>query len=607
MSLNLSRKQKAMVLILLDSFFIFVSALLAYWLIQAYIGPPQMFFFVMVSVCIGSYILLGLRSHLFARIVRYTSIYEVGKSTILMTVSYAISALITLFFIKGVSFRYIFLMYMFSLVFLPGSRVFWRFYHEWNNGKLKKNNVPIDKKVRTLVVGAGAGGSIFVDSIMRQPSEIEIVGIVDDDRNKANSRLFDIPVVGTKEDIPALVKEFAVDQVTIAIPSLKPQELESILEYCNQANVKVNQMPRIEDVLKGKLTVSRLRNIDVVDLLGREEVQLDRTKIAEQLENEVVLVSGAGGSIGSEICRQIAKFGPKKLILLGHGENSIYLIDKELRNLHVRTIEIIPVIADIQDRERIFQVMETYKPDHVFHAAAHKHVPLMEYNPMEAIKNNVYGSKNMAEAAKAAGVKSFVMISTDKAVRPTNVMGSTKRIAEILVTSLNEPGKTKFAAVRFGNVLGSRGSVIPVFKEQIEKGGPVTVTDMRMIRYFMTIPEASRLVLQAGVLAKGGEIFILDMGEPVKISDLARKMIKLSGYTEAEIPIVESGIRPGEKLYEELLVDGQLSDNQVFEKIFVGKATTYDRQEVLKFVESLDGLSNDKLRDEVIAFANENV
>lgn len=607
MPLKLSRKEKSIILILLDSFFIFVSALLAYWLIQAYIGPPQTFFFVMVSVCIGSYILLGLRSHLFARIVRYTSIYEVGKSTILMTASYAISALITFLFIKGVSFRYIFLMYMFSLVLIPGSRVSWRFYHEWNEGKLKKNSFSVEKKVRTLVVGAGAGGSIFIDSILRQPSEIEIVGIVDGDRNKANSRLFDIPVVGTKKDIPALVKEFAVDQVTIAIPSLKPQELESILEYCNRANVKVNQMPRIEDVLKGKLTVSRLRNIDVVDLLGREEVELDRTKIAEQLEDEVVLVSGAGGSIGSEICRQIAKFGPKKLILLGHGENSIYLIDKELRNLYGRTIEIIPVIADIQDRERIFQVMETYKPDHVFHAAAHKHVPLMEYNPMEAIKNNVYGSKNMAEAAKAAGVESFVMISTDKAVRPTNVMGSTKRIAEMLVTSLNEPGKTRFAAVRFGNVLGSRGSVIPVFKEQIEKGGPVTVTDMRMIRYFMTIPEASRLVLQAGVLAKGGEIFILDMGEPVKISDLARKMIKLSGYTEAEIPIVESGIRPGEKLYEELLVDGQLADNRVFEKIFVGNATHYDRKEVLKFVESLEGLGNDKLRDKVIAFANEYV
>ena len=607
MTLKLSRKQKSIVLILLDTFFIFISALLAYWLIQTYIAPPNTFFYVMVGVCISSYIMLGLQYHLFSRIIRYTSVYEVGKSTILMTISYAISALITLFFIKGVSFRYIFLMYMFSLVFIPGSRVVWRLYHEWNDGKLKKNNLSVEKTVRTLVVGAGAGGSIFINSIMRNPSEIEIVGIVDGDRNKTNSRLFDIPVVGTKEDIPALVKEFAIDQVTIAIPSLKPQELESILEYCNRANVKVYQMPRIEDVLKGKLTVSRLRNIDVVDLLGREEVQLDRTKIAEQLENEVVLVSGAGGSIGSEICRQIAKFSPKTLILLGHGENSIYLIDKELRNLYGRTINIIPIIADIQDRDRIFQVMEKYKPDHVFHAAAHKHVPLMEYNPMEAIKNNVYGSKNMAEAAKAAGVKSFVMISTDKAVRPTNVMGSTKRIAEILVTSLNKPGKTKFAAVRFGNVLGSRGSVIPVFKEQIEKGGPVTVTDMRMIRYFMTIPEASRLVLQAGVLAKGGEIFILDMGEPVKISDLARKMIKLSGYTEAEIPIVESGIRPGEKLYEELLVDEQLSDNQVFDKIFVGNATKYDRKEVLKFVESLKGLSHDELRDEVIAFANENV
>jgi FlaA1/EpsC-like NDP-sugar epimerase len=607
MPLKLSRKQKSIVLITLDSLFIFVSALLAYWLIQSYIAPPNTFFYVMVGICIGSYVALGLRYHLFSRIIRYTSVYEVGKSTILMTISYALSAIITLLFIKGVSFRYIFLMYMFSLVFLPGSRVVWRLYHEWNDGQLRKSKISVDKAVRTLVVGAGAGGSIFINSIMRHPSEIEIVGIVDGDKNKANSRLFDIPVVGTKEDIPALVKEFAIDQVTIAIPSLKPTELEAILDYCNQANVKVNQMPRIEDVLKGKLSVSRLRNIDVVDLLGREEVQLDRTKIAEHLENEVVLVSGAGGSIGSEICRQIAKFGPKTLILLGHGENSIYLIDKELKNLYGRTITIIPVIADIQDRERIFQVMEKYKPDHVFHAAAHKHVPLMEYNPHEAIKNNVHGSKNMAEAAKAAGVKSFVMISTDKAVRPTNVMGSTKRIAELLVTSLNEPGKTKFAAVRFGNVLGSRGSVIPVFKEQIENGGPVTVTDMRMIRYFMTIPEASRLVLQAGVLAKGGEIFILDMGDPVKISDLARKMIKLSGYTEAEIPIVESGIRPGEKLYEELLVDGQLSDNQVFEKIFVGNATKYDRKEVLKFVDSLEGLGNDKLRDEVIAFANEYV
>jgi len=587
--------------------FIFISSLMAHELIEAYIFPSDRFYFIMVGVCILSYLILGLRHHLFSKIVRYTSVYEVGKATLLMTISFAISGLITLIFIKSISFRYIFLMYMFSLVLIPGSRVIWRFYHEWNGGKLFRSKRPAEKAVRTLVVGAGAGGNIFISHILKHPSEIEIVGIVDGDVGKATSRLYDIPILGTEADIPNLVKQMKVDQVTIAIPSLKPAELEKILDYCNKANVKVNQMPPIEDVLKGKLNVSRLRNIDVVDLLGREEVKLDKTKIAAQLEGEVILVSGAGGSIGSEICRQIAKFSPNTLILLGHGENSIYLIEKELNNLYGRTINIIPVIADIQDRERIFQIMEKHKPDHVFHAAAHKHVPLMECNPTEAVKNNIYGTKNMAEAAKAAGVQSFVMISTDKAVRPTNVMGSTKRVAEMLVTSLNEPGKTNFAAVRFGNVLGSRGSVIPVFKEQIERGGPVTVTDFRMIRYFMTIPEASRLVLQAGVLAKGGEIFILDMGEPVKIVDLARKIIKLCGYTENEIPIVESGIRPGEKLYEELLVDGQLAENQVYEKIFIGNASTCNRQDVLDFVSSLKGLSEEALRTKLIAYANQHI
>lgn len=273
--------------------------------------------------------------------------------------------------------------------------------------------------------------------------------------------------------------------------------------------------------------------------------------------------------------------------------------------MYGRSIEIVPVIADIQDRKRIFNIMEKFKPDQVYHAAAHKHVQLMEYNPTESIKNNVYGTKNIAEASKSVGVKSFVMISTDKAVRPTNVMGSTKRIAEMIVTALDEPGKTKFAAVRFGNVLGSRGSVIPVFREQIANGGPVTVTDFRMIRYFMTIPEASRLVIQAGVLAQGGEIFILDMGEPVRIVDLAKKMIRLSGFTEADIPILETGIRPGEKLYEELLADGQLAEQQVFEKIFIGNSTEYKLDETLAFVESVLAKPDDKIREELVQFANE--
>ena len=364
-------------------------------------------------------------------------------------------------------------------------------------------------------------------------------------------------------------------------------------------------MPSVEDIVQGTYEVNEFKEIDVTDLLGREEVKLDMEQIASQLSGQTVLVSGAGGSIGSEICRQIIRFSPKRILLLGHGENSIYLVHRELKPMADKNqIDLVPVIADIQDRERIFEVMKTYKPDRVYHAAAHKHVPLMEYNPTEAVKNNIYGTKNMAEAAKAAGVQSFVMISTDKAVNPPNVMGATKRIAEMIVTGLNEKGKTNFVAVRFGNVLGSRGSVIPVFKEQIKNGGPITVTDFRMTRYFMTIPEASRLVLQAGSLAKGGEIFVLDMGEPVKIVDLAKKMIKLSGADREAIKITEAGIRPGEKLYEELLSTSENTKEQVYEKIFVGKVTNEPIDLVLDFVKDTEQLNDDQLKKQLVDFAN---
>jgi FlaA1/EpsC-like NDP-sugar epimerase len=326
--------------------------------------------------------------------------------------------------------------------------------------------------------------------------------------------------------------------------------------------------------------------------------------IKTQITNQVILVTGAGGSIGSEICRQVMQFSPKRLLLLGHGENSIYLIEKELRQkCRDKNTEIVPIIAEIRDENRMNQVMADFRPDIVYHAAAHKHVPLMEYNPSEALKNNIYGTKNVAEAALNNQVKSFVMVSTDKAVNPPNVMGATKRVAEMIVTGLNGKGVTKFSAVRFGNVLGSRGSVVPLFKEQVAKGGPLTVTDFRMTRYFMTIPEASRLVIQSGALAKGGEIFILDMGEPVKIYDLAKKVIKLSGYTEEEIGIIETGIRPGEKLYEELLVDKEKSANQVHEKIFVGNVKGFSFEEVMKKVNSLPN-NEEALARELVYFAN---
>lgn len=599
----LTRGQKSFILMSVDSIAILLSAFMAHFLVEAYIRPADSFYYVMIGVSIASYLLFGLRHHLFSRIVRYTSVFEILNATMIMTLSFFISGIASFLFIPSISYRYIFLMYVFSLVLIPGSRVLWRFYHEYKSGRYF-GGINKEAAIRTLIVGAGDGGNLFISSLIKEPREIEIVGIVDRDPGKKGSRLFDIPVLGMEKDIPELVEKLQIEQVTVAIPSAKPDDLERILEYCAQVDVKVNQMPSIEEVLKGKLSVNRFREIDVVDLLGREEVQLNKSSIEEHLHGKTIMVSGAGGSIGSEICRQVAKFEPAKLILLGHGENSIYLIDKELKNLYGRAIEIIPVIADVQDRERIFDVMAKFKPDQVYHAAAHKHVPLMEYNPKESIKNNVYGSLNMAEAAKASGVKSFVMISTDKAVRPTNVMGSTKRIAEMLVTALNEESCTKFAAVRFGNVLGSRGSVIPVFREQIERGGPVTVTDFKMIRYFMTIPEASRLVIQAGVLARGGEIFILDMGEPVKIVDLAKKMVKLSGFSESEIPIIETGIRPGEKLYEELLAEGQLANNQVFEKIFIGNSSHYVIEETLAFVESLENKTDQEIREEIVAFAN---
>jgi len=600
-----SFKGKMMILMFADILCITLAALLAYWLLENYIALPDVYYYVMVGITSVIYVFLGTFRHLFSNMPHYTDLHDVVTNIQILSVSFLLSAVVSTGIFNLVSRRYILLTYLFSLLFIPGLRVAWRIFRERNEDLSRQKISDGRGKVRTLLVGAGEGGRLFISSLMHRPNEIEIIGIVDRDEKKRNYRLMGIPVLGREEDIPRLVAELEIDQVTIAIPSLKPKEMERILDYCNQVGVTVNQMPKIEDVMTGKLSVNRLRDIDVVDLLSREEVELNKELISENLKGKDILISGAGGSIGSEICRQVAKFEPKSIILLGHGENSIYLIHRELSLLYGKTIDIVPVIADVQDRKLIFEVMARYQPEYVFHAAAHKHIPMMEWNPREAVKNNIYGTKNMAEAAKAAGVKSFVMISSDKAVRPTNVMGSTKRIAEMIVTALNEPGKTKFAAVRFGNVLGSRGSVIPVFKEQIEKGGPVTVTDFRMIRYFMTIPEASRLVIQAGVLANGGEIFILDMGEPVKIVDLAKKMIKLSGFTEGDIPIIETGIRPGEKLYEELLADESMLDSQAHEKIFVGKASTYKLEDTLAFADELVQLPVGEIRQNLIDYACE--
>ncbi|HFM6664468.1 TPA: polysaccharide biosynthesis protein [Enterococcus faecium] len=598
----LTRRRKIATLVVVDSLLLIAANIAAAKFMKPFVAIPMDLILISTGLSIGFYLFYGSLFKVFTRINRYTNLREIIAIFGSLSASDVSSILILLFINRQYSLRLVIFAYLLSLLLIIGSRLIWRIYIETKNMRY----VSADSAKNTLIVGAGEGGRILYNSFLgsKTAQDIQVVGFVDDDPNKRNTYLSGKKVLGALKDIPELIEKYDIQMVTIAIPSLSRKKLRRIFELVESAHVKVNTMPSIEELASGKISVSKLKTIDVVDLLGRDEVKLDIESIKDQITDKVILVTGAGGSIGSEICRQIIQFNPAKLLLLGHGENSIYLIDRELRTHHQNCpTEIVPIIADIQDREKINEIMEQYHPDIVYHAAAHKHVPLMEYNPKEAVKNNIFGTKNVAEAAKAAKVKNFVMVSTDKANNPPNVMGSTKRIAEMIVTGLNEEGCTKFSAVRFGNVLGSRGSVIPVFREQIAKGGPITVTDFRMTRYFMTIPEASRLVIQSGALAKGGEIFIIDMSEPVKIVDLAKNMIRLSGYSEDEIEIIETGIRPGEKLYEELLLDKERNDEAVYEKIFVGNIKGYSIQKVMDFVKSLPQ-DDEQLAKDIVTFAN---
>ena len=598
---NLKRTTKRVILMGIDAVLLFVALQLSHAFIDFFASVTIGNFLLTYGFLLIAYLFIAYKLKIFSIINRYTDYRVLFNLSIAVTLAYLLTLGLSVV-MESFSYRFLFLGWFFSIPMLMLPRITWRVMAEQSE---KKTNKESDKKVRTLVVGAGSGGSLFVNTVLSGKSDIEIVGIVDADPNKLGTYIHGVKVLGNRNDIPGIVENYGVEQVTIAIPSLKGAEREKIVEICNDLHVTVNSMPSVEDVVVGKISTQQLREIEIADLLGRKEVVLDQSAFNRYFTGKTVLVTGAGGSIGSEICRQIAKFHPERLLLLGHGENSIYLIHRELINRYGDRIEILPLIADIQDRELMFDIMKEYKPDLVYHAAAHKHVPLMEANPKESVKNNIFGTKNVAEAAKAAGVTKFVMVSTDKAVNPPNVMGATKRVAEMIVTGLNEEEKTQFVAVRFGNVLGSRGSVVPVFKDQIAKGGPLTVTDYRMTRYFMTIPEASRLVIQAGYLALGGEIFVLDMGDPVRIVDLAEKVIKLSGHTVAEIGIVESGIRPGEKLYEELMSTSERVSKKIHDKIFIGKVEPKSMAEVEDFVKDLLVLDNQTLKERLIAYAKQ--
>ncbi len=592
-------RKRLIFLITLDSTIVFASVLTS--LILFNINPAILLTpkaLITALIMLISYHLLSIYFRLYHKAWEYASIGELKtilKVTILSTI---ITAIFEFLLARNISIRILLVAWMMELLLIGGSRFTWRIFRD---SYIRS----IDKRKRTLIVGAGAAGTMVAKHLKNSgEADLNPIGYVDDDPKKWHMDIFDIHVLGKIYDIEKVVEKHKVEWIVIAIPSLKKSELNRIVDLCTKTKVKVQIMPKLEDIMTGKVSVTSFRDVEVEDLLGREPVELDMKGISEKLKGKTVLVTGAGGSIGSEICRQVSKFRPKRLLLLGHGENSIYQINLELQNKYKDKFEIIPLIADIQDRDRIFEIMDRYRPQVVYHAAAHKHVPLMEYNPKEAVKNNIFGTKNVAEAAGTYKVDTFVLISTDKAVNPTNVMGATKRCAEIIIQELNQQYETKYVAVRFGNVLGSRGSVIPLFKKQIREGGPVTVTHPDMTRYFMTIPEASRLVIQAGALAKGGEIFVLDMGEPVKIVDLAKNLIKLSGFTEEEIPITFTGIRPGEKLYEELMNEDEVHPEQIFPGIHIGKVQLIGQEKLHHLMEEFEDWSEDKVRKELLAIAN---
>lgn len=451
-----------------------------------------------------------------------------------------------------------------------------------------------DGRKRTMIIGGGEAGAMIIKELQNSRYLDQCVCcVIDDNAAKHGKYIRGIKIMGGRDDICRLAYELNIDEIIVAMPSAPQSEVTEVLNICKEANCKLKVLPGLYQMIKGEVSVSKLRKVEIEDLLGREPIKIQLDKIMEYVSGKVVLVTGGGGSIGSELCRQIAAHEPKRLIIVDIYENNAYDIQQELKH-NFPKLDLVVLIASVRNTHRMDSIFKTYLPDIVYHAAAHKHVPLMEDSPNEAIKNNVFGTYKTAKAAHKYGTKRFVLISTDKAVNPTNIMGASKRICEMIIQTMNNCSKTDFVAVRFGNVLGSNGSVIPLFKKQIEQGGPVTVTHPDIIRYFMTIPEAVSLVLQTGALAKGGEIFVLDMGEPVKIVDLAKNLIRLSGFKPYEdIDIKFTGLRPGEKLYEELLMSEEGLQETENKLIHIGKPIEMDEKKFLKQLEELQSVANE--------------
>lgn len=579
---------RQLMLLIMDMILINIAAMITLNFRLGSYEVPLVFYLVLKSKIL-IYTLIGVGSlyacKCYKSIWRYASIEEMmyiaaaGVITNVITMGYMEMSKVSF----DISF---YMMNMIMMVVLTGGA---RFAYRCLR-RIRHMYSPKSSRKRVLVVGGGRAGSMVVKELIdSDETDMLPVGIIDDDAGKLGRKIHGVSILGGREDIRAIIKEYRIDEIIFAIASIGHKEKRELINVCKETKCKMKIIPGVNELIDGKVEVKKIRDVDIHDLLGREPVKLDMKKICGYICDKTVLVTGGGGSIGSELCRQIASYSPKKLIILDIYENTAYEIQQELRRKYKENLDLEVIIACVKDRNAIKDVFERLAPQVVFHAAAHKHVPLMEDAPVEAVKNNVFGTLNVARMASLYKAEKFVLISTDKAVNPTNIMGATKRLSEMIIQTIDKTSDTEFAAVRFGNVLGSNGSVIPLFKRQIEEGGPVTVTHEDIIRYFMTIPEAVQLVLQAGSMAKGGEIFVLDMGEPVKIINLARDLIRLSGFEpDKDIEVKVTGLRPGEKLYEELLMKEEGLRSTVNSKIFIGKPMMMDVKRLEKEIEILE-------------------
>lgn len=586
------------ILLILDIVLVGAALLGAYLLrFDGYLGIYFEQFKDVVVFVILIYIANNWLFGLYKKMWRYASIQELLG----IFWSATFSALLTyiLFWVLDTKMpRSVLLMtWLLSVFGIGGSRFAYRVYRD-NQTKTRNHKSSTDKK-RLMIVGGGDAGANLVKELVQNPnSQYLPVVIVDDADWKLNNQIYNVPVKGNTNKISELVESEEIDDIIIAIPSATRSRIKEIVTQCQMTKANIKILPNMNDLINGKAELNQVRDVEVADLLGRDEVILDSSNIESYIRDQVCLITGGGGSIGSEIVRQLVKYQPKEIVVIDIYENNVYELQQSLKR-HYPDLNLRIIIASVRDKERICKIFDEVRPAVVFHAAAHKHVPFMEENPSEAIKNNIFGTHNVAQCAHEHKVKRFILISTDKAVNPTNIMGATKRIAELIVQSINKESETEFAAVRFGNVLGSNGSVIPLFKEQIKAGGPVTITHPDITRYFMTIPEASRLVIQAGALAKGGEIFVLDMGKPVKIVDLATQLIELSGYKpNQDIKIEFIGLRPGEKLFEELLLEEEGLESTKQEGILIARPSDITYQDILNVIQEIrtNVYSLDKLK-----------